>query len=235
MRETKTRWNMVGIATKNIVSIPINLIAAHIHLNVSALCVYLLSELQADPPHISFLGAPTWNQSDNLLLRSKGTVLRAAFCLAALLWQRNLLLTQEVGISTSRGNDLKGRDGGGGWCFIWLLIDRSTTKENCFWEELTISSSCLAVICSVTLNTAKGSGPGAPYTVTLCCRDARFSSELNSWQRIRCYHHSRDIQVFVVDLYGWRLSQCGFIHYLFFLKFDKFPKNPSKMLLECKS
>lgn len=45
---------------------------------------------------------------------------------------------------------------------------------------LTMSSSCLAVVCSVTQNTVKGSGPGAPYTVTQCCCERRFSSELNN-------------------------------------------------------
>lgn len=55
----------------------------------------------------------------------------------------------------------------------------------CVRRKLTVSSSCLAVVCSVTQKTAKGSGPGAPYTVTLCCWDARFSSELNIYDTYR--------------------------------------------------
>lgn len=45
---------------------------------------------------------------------------------------------------------------------------------------LTVSSSCLAVVCPVMEKTVKGSGPGAPCTVTLCGWVACFSSELNS-------------------------------------------------------
>lgn len=41
-------------------------------------------------------------------------------------------------------------------------------------------SSCFAVVCSFTLITVNGSGPGAPCTVTLCCCAARLSSELNN-------------------------------------------------------
>lgn len=149
----------------------INILSA---LNGSALPVYLLSELEADPSHVSLLGTPAGNQSDHLLLRSKGTILSTAFCLTAFLRQRNLLLTQEVGVSTSRSYNL------GMMLDVKGCRQRSKSKPNYFSTELTMSSSCLAVICSVTLNTVKGSGPGAPYTVTLCCWDACFSSELNS-------------------------------------------------------
>lgn len=91
-------------------------------LNVSGFCMYLLSELEADPPHISLLGTPARNQSDHFLLGSKGTILATTFCLTAFLRQRNLLLTQEVGIPISRGYDLTG--GGAGGCFTWHDADR---------------------------------------------------------------------------------------------------------------
>lgn len=63
---------------------------------------------------------------------------------------------------------------------VWDSITVTEHHESLFLKVLTVSSSCLAVVCSVTLNTVKISGPGAPYTVTLCCCDTRFSSELNS-------------------------------------------------------
>lgn len=50
---------------------------------------------------------------------------------------------------------------------------------------LTESRSCLAVVYSSTHITVKGSGPGTPCTVTLCCWAARLSSVLNSWQEKR--------------------------------------------------
>lgn len=71
-------------------------IHSEISLNVGALCAYLLSCFEADPPHKSLLCVPAGDQSDHLLLGCQGTVLSAALHLAALLQQGNLLLAQEV-------------------------------------------------------------------------------------------------------------------------------------------
>lgn len=74
--------------------------------------------------------------------------------------------------------------------YVTKCSKNAECKTAFFCKALTVSSSCLAVVCAVTLNTVKGSGPGAPYTVTLCCCDTCFSSELNScvWSEINTKH-----------------------------------------------
>lgn len=74
-------------------------------------CVYLVSELEADPPHISLLSGPGPHQPHHLLLGSQGPKLGAALRFAALLQQGHLLLAQEVVCRASCGR-CHLRDGG---------------------------------------------------------------------------------------------------------------------------
>lgn len=149
--------------------------------------LYLVSCFEADPPHVSLLRAPAGHQSDHLLLGRQGTVLGASLGLAALLQQGNLLLAQEVVRRVPRGRHDLCRCARHAMRTKNLLgLPTPITRAErgwgggCISSAPTVSSSCLAVVCSVIRNTVKSSGPGAPYTVTRCCRGARLSSELNS-------------------------------------------------------